>query len=293
MSFEPIELSLLIEAEQLLPLLHHPQLRIVDLSRPAVYEQVHLPNALALKPNMMVRQEENASGLLPNVDQLASLVKTLAISPEHHVVVYDDEGGAWAGRLIWTLHSLGFNQVSLLNGGIHTWLARGFPTSLDAFEANEGSSELITSESISINTRYQIQREEIQQGLAAAEMPFNLWDCRTIEEYTGARLAARRGGHIPSAFHLEWSTALDRQDNLRLRPLAVIRQKLIEHGLDQTKPVVVYCQSHHRSGLTYVIARLLNLHVRAYDGAWSEWGNRLDTPIVTGEHHLEQQQLIH
>ncbi len=46
------------------------------------------------------------------------------------MVVYDDEGGAWAGRLIWNLHCLGFENTSLMNGGIHAWLSsQDYPTS--------------------------------------------------------------------------------------------------------------------------------------------------------------------
>ncbi len=278
----PIHLPLLVEAEQLLPLLNNPLLRIVDLSRPAVYEQVHLPNALALPHALLVKQEEHAAGLLPDTAQLQQLVQILAISPDHHVVVYDDEGGAWAGRLIWTLEALGFHQVSLLNGGIHAWLAAGLPTSMEAFTPQPVGQPF----EIQLNLAHRIEFAELKQVVEQNDSPFNLWDCRTREEYTGERLAARRGGHIPNAFHLEWSTALDRQNSLRIRPLEVIRQKLLDRGLDEQKAVVVYCQTHHRSGLAYVLARLLNLQVRAYDGAWSEWGNRLDTPIVTGEQPL-------
>ncbi len=279
MSVKPIQLPLLVEAEHILPLLDHPLIRIVDLSRPAVYEQVHLPNALALAHALLVKQDEHAAGLLPDIEQLQQLISTLAISPQHHVVVYDDEGGAWAGRLIWTLEAIGFHHVSLLNGGIHAWLSAGLPTSMAHFKPEPIDHPI----SIHLNLDHRIEIEELRQAVEQPETPFNVWDCRTREEYTGERLAARRGGHIPTAFHLEWSTALNRQDSLRLRSLDVIRQKLLDRGLDEQKTVVVYCQTHHRSGLAYVLARLLNLKVRAYDGAWSEWGNRLDTPIVTGE----------
>ena len=128
MSTSPFNFGLLIEAEDLVPFLGHEKLRIVDLSRNSVYEQLHLPHALQLKPSMLLRQDEHTSGLLPEPEALQDLIQYLNISPEHHVVAYDDEGGAWAGRLIWNLHCLGFENTSLLNGGIHAWLAAGFPS---------------------------------------------------------------------------------------------------------------------------------------------------------------------
>lgn len=278
MKTTPFDFGLLIEAEQLLPYLGHGQLRIVDLTRRSVYEQLHIPHAIHLQPKFLVRQEEQTSGFLPDDAGLQQLIQQLNISAEHHVVVYDDEGGAWAGRLIWNLHCLGFYKTSLLNGGIHAWLGENLPTSSEV-DRIEPVDNLLTVQS-------QVQQPRIQydQLLALVEKKqVQLWDCRTVEEYSGQRLAARRGGHIPSARHFEWSTALNRQNHLKLHPLERTQQRLEQLGFQLDQPVVVYCQSHHRSGLAYVIGRLLGWDIQAYDGAWSEWGNRLDSPIITGE----------
>ena len=278
-SSSPFNLGLLIEAEELVPHLGHEKLRIVDLTRASVYEQLHIPHALHVLPKQLVRQEELASGLLPDEAGLKALVEYLNISPDHHVVAYDDEGGAWAGRLIWNLHCLGFYNTSLLNGGIHAWLGENLPTSADE-EKFEKVASLFPVQSQNIE-QPRIEYDELLSKVSQDNV--QVWDCRTAEEYTGQRLAARRGGHIPSARHFEWSTALNRQNHLKLHPLERTQQRLEQLGFKFDQPVVVYCQSHHRSGLAYIIGRLLGWDIQAYDGAWSEWGNRLDSPIITGE----------
>ena len=107
MTHSAFDFGLLIDAEQLVPHLGNDKLRIVDLSRASVYDQLHIPHALHLKPKFLVRQDEQATGLLPDVAGLQELIRYLNISSEHHVVVYDDEGGAYryfrfGYRRIWS-----------------------------------------------------------------------------------------------------------------------------------------------------------------------------------------------
>lgn len=277
---------LLIAPLDLLPQLDQPDLRIIDLSRESVFQQVHLRGAVWLNGRRLMRGVEPVAAGLPDLERLTALMAELGITPQHHVVAYDDEGGGWASRLIWTLHRLGHDKVSLLDGGIHAWLADGLPT-------EEGASSTIDCppSTWQLDPQSEVSAEQLIAGLEQDQ--YRLWDCRSLEEYTGERLAARRGGHLPSAKHYEWTRVMDRGNALRLRPLDQIRQELIECGIlntglqtapnPPTSPIVTYCQSHHRSSLTYVVGRLLALPIQAYAGGWSDWGNRTDTPIQTGE----------
>lgn len=106
---------------------------------------------------------------------------------------------------------------------------------------------------------------------------FTVWDARTPGEYTGVKAQALRNGHIPGAINCEWTQLHDTNNALRIR--ADAKEFLQAQGFTSDKEIVTHCQSHRRSGFTYVVGKSLGLNIKAYDGSWSEWGNREDTPI--------------
>ena len=105
-------------------------------------------------------------------------------------------------------------------------------------------------------------------------------DTRNPAEYNGVKVFAQRGGHIPGAVNIEWTEAMDKQHDMRLKPEAELRQMLEQHGITPDKTVVVHCQTHHRSAHTYMVLKSLGYeNVKGYPGSWSDWGNEPNTPI--------------
>ena len=128
-------LPLLLEPDMLHAHLQDANLLIVDLGKESVYQQAHVPGAILVNGKQLVSGELPAPGRLPSVDRLAEAFSAMGLTPDTHVVVYDDEGGGWAGRFIWTLDAIGHTRYSYLNGGIHAWLADGLPTEEGASSA--------------------------------------------------------------------------------------------------------------------------------------------------------------
>lgn len=276
MSSENNLLPLLIESGQLEKELGSDDLLIIDVScTRECYDQGHVPGAIFLDYRRLFSGSAPVPNKIPTVEQLSALFSELGLTRDTHVVAYDDEGGGWAGRLLWTLEVMGHSRYSYLNGGILAWRADGKPQQQEATQpvASHYQADYI-------NLVERISCDELAGKIG--EDNFAVWDARSRGEYDGTSVKAERGGHVPTAVHFEWTDAMDKDHELRIRDMAELITELENKGLTVDREIATYCQSHHRSGFTWLLGKILGFkQVRAYDGSWNEWGNRSDTPIET------------
>jgi len=269
---------LLIEPETLA--LYHDleDLLVVDVSRAKSYSVAHVPQAVYLEYADLVLQTPPVAGLLPDTRHLSRLFSSVGLTPTTHVIAYDDEGGAKAGRLIWTLHLLGHDLCSVLNGGIHAWANEKHPLERQpTLPAPSDYTASIARPQCIVDAEYVLKNLDNPNIM--------LVDARTPAEYSGEKKFSTRGGHIPGAVNLDWTLTLDRARNLRWQSKDELRVLFERIGVSPDREVIVYCQTHHRSSQLYMVLNYLGYpNVRGYAGSWSEWGNLMGVPVVEGPH---------
>jgi 3-mercaptopyruvate sulfurtransferase SseA len=263
-------LPLVIEPQELLARLDAPELVLVDLTSSARYDAGHIPGARFVDPKRTQLGLPPAPGLLPTQAHLQTLFGELGHNPDAVYVVYDDEGGGWAGRFIWLLDVIGHHKYHYLDGGLIAWQAENLPLSTEVPDPVGGPVAL------TLHDEPTATREYLQSRLGASDLA--IWDARGPTEYSGEKVVAAKGGHVPGAVNFEWTAGMDQPRGLRIRKdMPQILEKL---GITADKEVITHCQTHHRSGFTYLVAKALGYpRVKAYAGSWGEWGNHPDTPV--------------
>lgn len=263
------DLPLVIEPKDLLDRLSTPGLIVVDVGNHLRYQQGHIAHAHCVE-SKLTQSQTGVFGLLPDKTALTHLFGQLGHNSAATYVVYDDEGGGWAGRFIWLLDSIGHKNYHYLNGGLQAWLKEGYPLSTEKPKVS------VTSPTITIDEKPTATLEYIQSRLEANDLV--IWDARSPAEFCGEKLLAAKGGHIPNAINFEWTAAIDKDNGYRIRQ--DIEQRLAELGITKDKEIITHCQSHHRSGFTYLVAKALAYpRVKAYAGSWAEWGNHPGTVV--------------
>ena len=266
------KIPLLLEPETLQKIMGDPSLLIIDICSPSRYKEGHLADAVHIEPSVTQLGRPPTPGKMPTEESLEQLFRSIGLTEDKHVVVYDDEGGGWAGRFIWLLDCIGHTRYSYLNGGYLAWKEENRPLTLTV--------PITTPSEFTVRINH-LHTASIDEVLASLnETSTVIWDARSPQEYRGEKVLAAKGGHIPGAVNIEWTQAMDPKRSLRLKDHQLLNEMLTGQGITSDKKVITHCQTHHRSGFTYLVAKILGFkNVKAYDGSWSEWGNRPETPV--------------
>ena len=108
-------------------------------------------------------------------------------------------------------------------------------------------------------------------------------DARGAGRFEGTAAEPRaglRGGHMPGAHNLPYDKLLNEDGTLQSPER--LRQLFGDAGVDLAKPIVTSCGSGVSAAVLLLgLAALEHTANSLYDGSWSEWGSRDDTPVVT------------
>jgi thiosulfate/3-mercaptopyruvate sulfurtransferase len=247
-----------------------------DGSGAADHAAGHIPGAIFFDIDAIADRATDLPHMLPSPDAFAAAVGALGLRREATVVVYDARGIFSAPRVWWTLRVMGFPQVFVLDGGLPRWRAEGHPV--------ENAATTPVKTTLAAEFRPELVRDLDAVRALLASRAAQLVDARSAGRFTGEAPEPRAGlrsGHMPGARNLPWGELLTADGTMKAQ--AEIRARFEAAGVDLTAPIVSTCGSGVTAAtLALGLARLGRTDVAVYDGSWTEWGGRSDTPVVTG-----------
>jgi thiosulfate/3-mercaptopyruvate sulfurtransferase len=252
----------------------------------AVYSDLH--KDLALKGKAPETEDAEREWLVPSREQVEAVLRRWRVGEGDRIVFYDDVGlNRQAIRGYWLLRVYGFpkDRLHVLDGGIEAWRRAGRPTTTDVPEPDLADAlrqpVQLAERDESLIASYDEVLDWSNESARDDDAPTRVLDVRTANEYVGADLRARRGGHIPGARHRCFVDLLT--DEGTFRPVDEMLALIRASGADPSQIRATYCQGGVRAALVwFVLHELAGFEdVKPYAGSWEEWGNRPDSPIAT------------
>ncbi len=274
----------LVSTDWLAAHLGDPDLRVVDatwylphLKRDAraAFVQAHIPGAVFFDIDAIADRKTTLPHMLPGAEGFGRAVGALGIGDGDRVVVYGAKNFIASARAWWTFHVFGHENVAVLDGGLPTWRAEGRPL--------EAGMPTPTPRRFAARFRPELVRDLDRMRANLERRAEQVLDARSAGRFVGTEPEPRpglRGGHIPGSLNLPYER-LCREDGTLVNA-AALRGAFEKAGLDLARPVVTTCGSGVSAAVLALGLHVLGRRdVPVYDGSWTEWGGRADTPVET------------
>ncbi len=237
----------------------------------------HIPGARFFDIDVMADPDTSLPHMVPTPGRFAKLMAALGVSNDTMCVFYDQKGLASAARGWWLMGLFGHDRAAVLDGGLPKWVKEGRAT-----EAGEPPAPVPAAFLPAFRPLRLRGVGDVMANVASgAEL---VLDARAGNRFRAEVPEIRpgiRAGHIPGSANLPFNELLAADQTML--PPDLLRARLTAAGVDGSRPVVTSCGS----GVTACILTLAMTRAglpagAVYDGSWTEWGGRTDTPVETG-----------
>ncbi|SHE78776.1 thiosulfate/3-mercaptopyruvate sulfurtransferase [Seinonella peptonophila] len=240
------------------------------------YEENHIPGAQFIDIEKDLSSPVSTHGgrhPLPDPNKLANLLGHLGINEKHHIIVYDDQKGAMAGRCWWVLTYIGHPHVQILDGGYSDWKKQNYPIN------NQKPIYPHTSFIPKLQQDMLVDKAEVQQKRHTPNTL--LIDSREPARYRGEEEPIDPvAGHIPGAINFPWFEVLN--DDGKWRTVNELQQHF--QKVDPDQEIIVYCGSGITATPNFIALQQAGYKkVKLYAGSWSDWITDPNAPIAKGE----------
>lgn len=270
--------SMIVSTDWLAKHLNDEALVLLQVGEKSEYETGHIPGAQFITTaDLSTPRGQGLALELPSVDQLKATLVKFGVTDKSRIVVYFSKD--WVtptARVYMTLAFLGLgDQSSILDGGLPAWRAEGKPVTAELRATKPGRFTPRPNTNLVVDAAW-VRANLNKPGVA-------ILDARAPQFFTGAEAGRMpRGGHIPSARNIPFSSLVEDSNN-KFKSPAALRELFNSAGVQQRDTIATYCHIGQQASLLYFVARYLGYDAHLYDGSFEEWSNKPELPVEKSE----------